>query len=225
MSKFPTLKVYASCTYLYTIGALKRKAFQIMTSILNKLKFIYLIFVLILVPVYWINYGPGNFLWFSDIALFAVGIALWTRSRLLISMMAVGVLILEIIWNIDFFFQLITRSELINLTNYMFNEELSLFLRGLSLFHVFLPAIVIWLLIKWGYDTKAFYYQWALTWIVLPLTYFLTNPQENINWVHGLGDKPQTVLPKGLYFALVMIAFPLAIYLPSHFVLKKLFKK
>lgn len=46
---------------------------------------------------------PEIFLWFSDIALFAVGIALWTKSRLLISMMAVGVFILEIGWNIDFF--------------------------------------------------------------------------------------------------------------------------
>ena len=28
------------------------------------------LFICILVPVYWIQYGPGNFLWFSDIALF-----------------------------------------------------------------------------------------------------------------------------------------------------------
>jgi hypothetical protein len=143
-----------------------------MTSILNWVRILYTIFVIILVPVYWKNYGPENFLWFSDIALFAVGIALWTKSRLLISMMAVGLLILEIGWNIDFFFQLITGRQLIDLTNYMFDEELSLFLRGLSLFHVFLPAIVIWLLIKWGYEPKALYWQWALAWVVLPLTYF-----------------------------------------------------
>ncbi|CAN5335281.1 hypothetical protein BH23BAC1_BH23BAC1_27520 [soil metagenome] len=70
----------------------------------------------------------------------------------------------------------------------MFDEELSQFLRGLSLFHVFLPAIVIWLLIKWGYEPKALYWQWALAWVVLPLTYFLTDPQDNINWAFDLGD-------------------------------------
>ncbi|TIQ61536.1 MAG: hypothetical protein E5X64_42290, partial [Mesorhizobium sp.] len=43
----------------------------------------YTLFVAVLTPVYWLRYGPGNFLWFSDIALFAVLIALWTGSRLL----------------------------------------------------------------------------------------------------------------------------------------------
>jgi hypothetical protein len=191
---------------------------------LKLIRIIYTLFVFVLVPVYWKNYGPGNFLWFSDIALFAVGIALWTKSRLLISMMAVGVLILEIGWNIDFFFQLLTGHQLINLTNYMFDEELSLFLRSLSLFHVFLPVIVIWLLIKWGYDTKAIYWQWALAWIVLPLTYILTDPEDNINWVFGLGDEPQEAIHGGVYFLLVMIAFPLIVYLPSHFLLKRFFK-
>lgn len=195
-----------------------------MRSTLTWIKILYTLFVVILIPVYWKHYGPGNFLWFSDIALFAVGIALWTKSRLLVSMMAVGVLILEIGWNIDFFFQLITGQQLINLTNYMFDEELSLFLRGLSLFHVFLPAIVIWLLIKWGYNTNAIYWQWVLAWIVLPLTFFLTDPEDNINWVFGLGDEPQEAIPKGIYFLLVMIAFPLIVYLPSHFLLKKIFK-
>lgn len=225
MHKDSSIKIYTYCAYRFVTGALKKKGMKIMASLVDKIKIPYTIFVAVLVPVYWKNYGPANFLWFSDIALFAVGIALWTKSRLLISMMAVGVLILEIIWNIDFFFQLLTGKQLVNLTNYMFDEKLSLFLRALSLFHVFLPAIVIWLLIKWGYEPKAIYYQWALAWVVLPLTYLLSEPKENINWVYGLGDKPQEALPKGLYFALVMAAFPLVVYLPSHFILKKLFKK
>jgi hypothetical protein len=74
-------------------------------------------------------------------------------------------------------------------------------------------------------NTKAIYWQWALAWIVLPLTYVLTDPEDNINWVFGLGDEPQEAIPKGIYFLLVIIAFPLIVYLPSHFLLKKLFKK
>jgi len=35
------------------------------------LKIIYTLFVCALVPVYWRQYGPANFLWFSDIALLA----------------------------------------------------------------------------------------------------------------------------------------------------------
>lgn len=183
----------------------------------------YTLFLLVLVPVYWKHYGPGNFLWFSDVALFSVGIVLWTENHLLLSMMAVGVLGLELIWNVDYFGRLLTGRELLGLSDYMFHPDKSLFLRGLSLFHVFLPAIVIWLLVEWGYDTRAIWYQTALAWVVLPLSYFLTDPEENVNWVFGFGSEPQTAIPKGLYFALSLLFFPICIYLPSHFVLQWVF--
>ncbi|WP_460923678.1 membrane-associated protein [Pontibacter brevis] len=183
----------------------------------------YTLFVLVLIPVYWKRYGPANFLWFSDIALFSTGIALWTGSKLLVSMMAVGVLALELIWNVDYFVQLFTGKQLVGLTDYMFDKDKSLFLRGLSLFHVVLPAVVIWLLIEWGYDTRAIYWQTALTWVVLPVTYFITDPQENINWVFGPGNKPQKAIPPGLYLLCVMAIWATAVILPSHFLLKWIF--
>jgi hypothetical protein len=34
------------------------------------LKIAYTLFICVLAPVYVVQYGPGNFLWFSDIALF-----------------------------------------------------------------------------------------------------------------------------------------------------------
>jgi hypothetical protein len=187
------------------------------------LPIVYTLFLLILVPVYWKKYGPGNFLWFSDIALFSVGFVLWTENHLLLSMMAVGVLGLELVWNVDYFWRLLTGRELLGLSDYMFHRDKSLFLRGLSLFHVFLPAIVIWLLLEWGYDTRAFWYQTALGTVVLLLSYFLTDPKENVNWVHGLGNAPQKLIQKGLYLTLALLFFPLFIYLPSHFMLRWLF--
>jgi len=187
------------------------------------LPIVYTLFVLVLIPVYWKNYGPANFLWFSDVALFSVCIVLWTGNKLLLSMMAVGVLALELVWNIDYFGRLLTGRTLLGLSNYMFNSNLSLFLRGLSLFHVFLPAIVIWLLLKWGYDTRALYLQTALAWVILTATYLLTDPKENINWVFGPGDHPQQKLQRWLYFILVLEFFPVIVFLPSHFLLSWLF--
>ncbi|WP_276497603.1 membrane-associated protein [Pontibacter litorisediminis] len=187
------------------------------------LQLAYTAFLLVLVPVYWKKYGPGNFLWFSDIALFSVGIVLWTGSKLLLSMMAVGVLALELIWNLDYFGRLLTGHQLLGLSAYMFDESKSLFLRGLSLFHVVLPVLVIWLLTEWGYQPEALYWQTALAWVVLPLTYLLTNPKENINWVFGPGNSPQHRIPAPLYFALMMLIFPIGVYLPSHFLLQWIF--
>lgn len=223
MIKFPTIKFITSLTYYYVLGVIRKKIFRKAPIFIEKVKFFYLVFVLVLVPVYWIKYGPSNFLWFSDIALFFGGIGLWTRSRLMISMVAVGVLALEIVWNVDYFYQLISGRPLVSLTNYMFDKDLSLFLRSLSLFHVFLPLIVIYLLIRWGYNPKALFFQWGLAWIILPLTYLFTKPKDNINWVFGWGDKPQTVMPRKTYFTLVMLAFPLLVFIPSHFLLKRLF--
>lgn len=187
------------------------------------LPIVYTLFLLVLVPVYWKHYGPGNFLWFSDIALFSVCIVLWTESRLLLSMMAVGVLGLELIWNIDYFGRLLAGRKLLGLSNYMFQSDLSIFLRGLSLFHIFLPVIVIWLLTEWGYDTRALYFQTGLAWVVLALTYLLTDPKENINWVFGYGDNPQHKIAPGLYFILVMFFFPVVVFLPSHVILNWIF--
>ncbi|MCX2738332.1 membrane-associated protein [Pontibacter anaerobius] len=187
------------------------------------LQLAYTAFLVVLIPVYWKNYGPGNFLWFSDIALFSVGIVLWTSSGLLLSMTAVGVLALEIIWNLDYFGRLLTGRQLLGLSAYMFDKSKSLFLRGLSLFHVVLPILVVWLLAQWGYQPEALYWQSALAWVVLPLTYFLTDPQENINWVFGPGNSPQHSIPARLYFLAVMLFFPLGVYLPSHFLLKWIF--
>ena len=68
------------------------------------LKITYTVFVCVLVPVYWRQYGPTNFLWFSDIALLALVPALWLESPLLVSMMALAVLVPELAWNIDYFF-------------------------------------------------------------------------------------------------------------------------
>ena len=54
------------------------------------LKVTYTAFLAVLVPVYWYNYGPTNFLYFCDIALFVTLIGIWRESALLVSMAAVG---------------------------------------------------------------------------------------------------------------------------------------
>jgi hypothetical protein len=56
------------------------------------LKIIYTLFVYALVPIYWRQYGPANFLWFSDIALLALVPALWLENALLVSTLAISVL-------------------------------------------------------------------------------------------------------------------------------------
>jgi hypothetical protein len=187
------------------------------------LKIAYTLFVCLLVPIYWRQYGLVNFLWFSDIALLVLVPALWLESPLLISMMALAVVLPELVWNVDYFFRLATGVSLIGLTSYMFDATIPPFIRGLSLFHVALPVVLIWMLSRLGYDGRALLWQTLVAAAVLPLSYFLSNPRENVNWVYGLGEKPQTKVPAPLFVLFLMLLFPIGVYLPTHLLLDRIF--
>src|SRR5438874_116887 len=104
---------------------------------------VYTLFVAILVPVYWRYYGPANFLWFSDLALFITLAAVWLESSFLASMQAVSVGFLELLWLADFLVYLVGGVRLIGLSSYMFDPAIPLLVRGLSLFHVGMPFVLL----------------------------------------------------------------------------------
>ena len=173
--------------------------------------------------VYSTKYSRGNLLWFSDIALLVTVAALWFESPFLASMMTIGVLLPEVLWNMSFFGQLVTGKRISGLTDYMFDSRKPLYLRALSLFHVFLPVLLFWMVARLGYEPAAVIAQTVLAWVVLPLCYWLTNPAENINWVFGFGNKPQKRMAPLAYLGLLMVGFPVLIYLPTHLLLRSLF--
>jgi hypothetical protein len=188
------------------------------------IKIAYTLFVCVLVPIYVRHYGWANFLWFSDVALLAMVPALWVESRLVASMMALAVILPELAWNLDFFGRLLTGRHLLGLANYMFDPEKSLLLRGLSLFHVFLPVLLLWVLVQVGYDSRAFVAQTVFGEVLLVVIYAFTNPSKNINWVFGPGSEPQRRLPSVVYLAAVMIFFPTFVYWPTHQLLRTLLR-
>lgn len=191
------------------------------------LKLAYTAYAAATVGVYAVKYPAVNFLWFSDIALVLTAPALWLESALLASMMGVAILLPELIWNASFFGQLITGKRVSGLADYMFDPAKPRYLRGLSLFHVFLPPLLVWMIAHLGYDPRALPAQTLLAWTVLPLTYLLVDPNahENVNWVFGPGARPQKRLAPRVYLGIVMLFFPLAVYLPTHLLLQALFSR
>jgi hypothetical protein len=188
------------------------------------LKVIYTLFVCALVPIYWRQYGPANFLWFSDVALLALVPALWLENALLASMMAISVVFFEALWNVDFFSRLATGKSLIGLSAYMFDPKIPFFIRGLSCFHVVLPLLLLWMLYRLGYDHSAFLWQTIVALVVLPLSYLASNARENVNWVYGFGENTQRILPAPLFVILLMLLFPLVVYLPTHLLFARIFR-
>ena len=130
------------------------------------LKVAYTAFMAVLIPVYWHYYGPTNFLYFCDVALILTLIAIWPENALLISMCAIGIVVPQALWVADFLGNAAGFS-LLGMTDYMFDASRSLFLRLLSLFHGWLPFLLIFLVWKIGYDRRAFWSWTALAWVLL----------------------------------------------------------
>jgi hypothetical protein len=189
-------------------------------------KISYSLFVAVLVPYYLYVHGPANFLWLCDIALLATVAALWLESRFLASMQLVSVFLPCIAWLADFLTRLTTGHFLTRMTWYMFNSEVPLSVRLLSLYHGWLPFFLLWLIWRLGYDRRAWIVQSLLTWVVLPICYFFTDPGRALNGVFGpSGEHPQTWMAPAGYLALMMVFYPVCVYLPSHFLFIRLFRK
>jgi hypothetical protein len=189
------------------------------------LRVLFTVLVAVVVPVYLVKYGPANFLWFSDIGLLGIAAALWLEHRLLGSMMALAVLFPETLWLLSFLTGAIAKGRgVTTLATYMFDSHIPLFLRLLSgAFHVALPPGALWLVYRYGYDDHALVAQTLLAWLVLPATLWLAPPAKNINWVRGFGHPPRRAIPLALHFGLVMLAYPLLVYLPTHWLLARYF--
>jgi hypothetical protein len=190
-------------------------------------------FLAVLVPIYLHTYGPTNFLWFCDAALILTVAGMWLENSLIISMCAVGILLPQCLWLVDFGSQLL-GFHLLGLTSYMFDSHLPRFTRGLSLFHGWLPVLLVWLLFRLGYDQRALSAWTILAAGLLLICYFFTPPAGahpadpnipiNLNYIYGFNDRqPQTWMNQNLYVILWLGALWLAAFLPTHLALHKIF--
>ena len=194
-------------------------------------KLAYSAFCAVMIPAYWHEYGPTNFLYFCDAAVFITLAALWLENSLLASIAAVGIVLPQIVWVLDFaghFFGL----KITGMSDYMFDPSLPLFTRTLSLFHGWLPFLLIYAVRRLGYDRRGFAAWLCIAWCLMLVSYFwmppsgavLANPKQpvNINYVFGFGDKtPQSWMPAWAWLLTMLVGMPALVWLPSHFALLK----
>jgi len=196
-------------------------------------KVLYSSFVLVLIPHYIRAYGPTNFLYFCDVALLLTFIAIWLENALLISAAAVGILLPQLLWMLDFLGSAV-GLPITGMTAYMFNDAIPLFARFLSFFHFWLPLFLVWLLTRLGYDRRAVGFWAPLAFVLVMISYFLLPPPPapldnpglpvNVNYVFGLSDdQPQNWMHPVLYLLCLLAVLPLAIFWPTHILLRKLF--
>ncbi|MFN3242238.1 MAG: hypothetical protein ACE37K_12075 [Planctomycetota bacterium] len=189
-------------------------------------------FMAVLVPTYWVNYGPTNFLYFCDVALFLTLVGMWTEKALPIGMAAVGIVLPQMLWVLDFVCELF-GVPLVGMTAYMFEEQNPLFNRSLSLFHGWLPFLLLWLVRRTGYDRRSLLAWTATAWVLIVICYlWMPPPPEpgaivdpnlpvNINYVFG-PDGRQTWMPELAWLAVWLLAQPLVLAGPTHLLLRRL---
>jgi hypothetical protein len=149
-------------------------------------------------------------------------------------MAAVGILLPQTLWIADFLLQFV-GMHVTGMTAYMFQSSIPLFTRALSLFHFWLPLLLVWIVWRLGYDRRALWAWTALAWLLMLVCYFLMpappappdspNLPVNINYVYGLSDAgPQTWMPPLAYLGLLIVGLPIGVFLPTHLILRKLFR-
>jgi len=189
-------------------------------------KVTYSAFMAVLVPFYLTTYGPTNFLYFCDMALFFTLAAVWTERPILAGMPAVGILLPQVFWVVDFVAGFFGVSP-IGLAGYMFRDTIPLSARSLSLFHGWLPFLLFWLVSRLGYDRRSFAAWTGLGWAVLLVCYLVLpgppppannrNLPVNVNYVFGLSDtEAQHWMPPTLYLGAMMGTLALAVWWPTH---------
>src|SRR4051794_32627241 len=142
-------------------------------------------------------------------------------------MCAVGLLAPQTLWVVDFLLGLV-GVHLTGMTDYMFAADHSLFLRSLSLFHGWLPFLLVFLVWKLGYDRRALPAWTVLAWVLILVCFFFMPPPNpdpgltpvNINYVWGMSDnEAQHWVSPGVWVAGLLIGLPLLLFTPTHFLL------
>ena len=190
----------------------------------------YSAFVAVLVPSYWVTYGPANFLQICDVAAALTLVGLWAQSPLLLSMQAVAILVPQTAWVADFLARLLAHRGF-GLTDYMFQSRFPLWVRSLSLFHGWLPLLLLWATRRLGYDRRAFRAQTivGITLLLVCYTAFAPpgtvggqRPAANLNYVYGPHqNRPQQWMPRPAWLAIVILVAVLGMFLPAHMVLRR----
>lgn len=186
-------------------------------------------FVAVQVVFYWSAYGPTNFLYFCDVALFLTLISVLTEKPLPASMAAVGILLPQLLWAIDcvgtFF-----GHPLVAMTAYMFQDKQPLYARTISLFHGWLPFLLLYVVHRLNYDRRALLAWTVVAWTLMLIAYFLLpappapleqpNLPVNVNYVYGMSDdKPQEWMPPLAWLGLMIAGLPVLFFMPTHLLL------
>jgi len=181
------------------------------------------VWLLVWTPAYWRYWGAANFLHLSDISVFLSCAGFFFESPLLISSQAVASPAVDAVWTLDWLWYLIFHRPLLGGTEYMFDAHYPLWVRSLSLFHIFLPLLLIWAARRVGYDRRGWILQVAFALPVFIASRF-TNPAVNTNYAFTDPFFHRQWGPAPTHILVVFAFMVFVVYLPTDRSLRQIFK-
>ena len=107
----------------------------------------------------------------------------------------------------------------------MWDPNLPLWLRLLSLFHVWMPVALVWALRRVGYDRRGLMVQALIAFPVLIASRLLLGPDENQNFAWRDPFTGRSWGPAPVHLGLTLAVLIGAIYWPTHALLARVFAR
>lgn len=192
------------------------------TSVPRWLQWTALIWMLIWLPIYWRTWGASNFVQLCDVAVILTCVGIWTNSRLLISSQAISALLVDAAWTLDAGWRLFAHRHLFGGTEYLFDASEPLWIRLLSLYHLVLPALLLWLLFRLGYDRRGWALRSAIALPVFAASRF-TIQQKNMNFAFAEPFFHRQWGPAPVHVVVIWLFMVFVVYLPTHLFLIRVF--
>jgi hypothetical protein len=178
------------------------------------------VWLIVFVTVYGWIYGAENFIRLCDVAVIVTCIGIMTGRALLVSSQAVSSLVVDLAWNLDLLWRLLSGRHLIGGTEYMWDERYPLWVRLMSLFHVVWPPLLFVVLRRLGYDPRGLLLQCGIAAVVLVASRFIL-PGENLNFAHRDPFFHRSWGPAPVHLGLTYAVLVGAVYWPTHVVLRR----
>lgn len=190
-----------------------------------RLRWVALGWFVVWAPTYAVTWGFRNFLALCDVAVALTCLGIWRGSPLLVSSQTLPSLIVGLLWTADLGGRVVLGRHPFGGTEYMFMESVPLPIRLLSFFHVALPLVQLRLLAVDGYDRRALPVQAALTFVLVAASRALGPIEKNLNYAFKIPVVGRSFEPAPLHVVLVSLGIVALVYLPTHALFVRLFKR
>lgn len=166
------------------------------------------LWLLTYVPAYAWAYGWMNFIFLCNVGVIVTAFALIAGNRLLLSSQAIAAPVIAVSWALDAGWKLVTGDYLFGGTAYMWNGQLPLYARLLSLYHLAWPVLLYYAMRRLGYDRRGWALQAVIAALLMLVARLFSPAAANINFAFAAPffDRPLGPAPLHLLLSWLILA-------------------